>query len=274
MADLYNILGVDKTASQDDIKKAYRKLASKHHPDRGGNTQKFQEIQTAYDTLSDPNKRAEYDNPRPQFNGNWQGEGVPPGFEDLFSSFGFGDIFGQRRSSRAARNRDLNLETQITLAEAYSGKELIASVQLPSGRDQTLEVKIPAGVRDGTTLRLNGMGDDSVSNIPRGNINLTIRVKPDHRFRREGDDLVMEHTISCFDAILGKTVQFQTIDGKTLETNIPPGIQPGQTMSVHGHGMPNMNDPRMKGRLLIKVNITIPKTLTDSQKDSLRKIIQ
>jgi curved DNA-binding protein len=145
--DYYNILGVDRSASQDDIKKAYRKLAAKHHPDRGGDTAKFQEISAAYDTLSDPNKRSQYDNPQPQ-GGFQQYGGMPPGFEEMFRGFGnspFGDIFGQRRQ-QPVRNRTLNLQTQITLEEAFKGKDLLANVQLPSGRDQLLEVKIPAGV--------------------------------------------------------------------------------------------------------------------------------
>ena len=273
MADYYNILGVDRSASQDDIKKAYRKLAAKHHPDRGGDTAKFQEISVAYDTLGDPDKRSQYDNPAPQ--GFQQYGGMPPGFEDILRGFGgnpFGDIFGNRRA-QSARNRTLNLQTQITLEEAFSGRELVANVQLPSGRNQTLEIKIPAGVRDGTTLRLAGMGDDTVSQLPRGDIHLTIQVIPHNRFHREGDDLIMKLDISCFDAILGTSVQFNSIDGKTLETNIPAGIQHGQLMNIQGQGMPNMSDIRMRGRLLIEIRIKIPTTLTDNQKEELRKII-
>lgn len=272
MADYYNILGVDRSASQDDIKKAYRKLAAKHHPDRGGDTAKFQEISAAYDTLSDPNKRSQYDNPAPQ--GFQQYGGMPPGFEDILRGFGggpFGDIFGGRR--QPVRNRTLNLQTQITLEEAFIGKELVANVQLPSGRDQVLEIKIPAGVRDGTTLRLAGMGDDSVSNMPRGDIHLTIQIIPHGKFHREGDDLIMKLDISCFDAILGTSVQFDSIDGKTLETNIPAGIQHGQLMNIQGQGMPIMSNNRMRGRLLIEIGIKIPTTLTDVQKEELRKII-
>jgi curved DNA-binding protein len=274
MADYYNILGVDRSASQDDIKKAYRKLAAQHHPDRGGDTAKFQDISVAYDTLGDPDKRAQYDNPAPQ--GFQPYGGMPPGFEDILRGFGgnspFGDLFGGRRA-QPARNRTLNLQTQITLEEAFSGRELVANVQLPSGRNQTLEIKIPAGVRDGTTLRLAGMGDDTVSHLPRGDIHLTIQIVPHNRFHREGDDLIMKLDISCFDAILGTSVQFNSIDGKTLETNIPAGIQHGQLMNIQGQGMPNMSDIRMRGRLLIEIRIKIPTTLTDNQKEELRKII-
>ncbi len=274
MADYYEILGVARTATQEEIKKAYRKLASQHHPDKGGDTKKFQEIQTAYDILSNPDKRAQYDNPQPQFR---EYGGMPPGFEDIINQMfgggsGFGDFFGRR--PQAVRNRTLNLQTQITLEEAYNGKELVANVRLPSGRDQTLEVKIPPGIRNGVTLRLAGMGDDSISNVPRGDIHLTVNVLPHRTFKREEDDLVMDLNINCFDAILGKKIEFNTIDGKTLETTIPAGIQPGQTLNVQGYGMPNMTNPLMKGRLLVNINITIPTTLTDDQKEALKKIIQ
>lgn len=274
MADYYSILGVNKNATQDEIKKAYRKLAAQHHPDRGGDTAKFQEISAAYDTLGDPEKRAQYDNPRPQFDGFQQYGGMPPGFEDILRGFGgFGDIFGQRRA-QPARNRTMNLQTQISLEEAFNGKTLVADIQLPSGRTQTLDIKIPAGIKNGTTLRLAGMGDDSVSNVPRGDIHLTVNVLEHPIFRREGDDLIRVFEINCFDAILGKTIEITTIDGKTLETQIPPGIQPGRIIALQGYGMPHVSNNYMKGRLLLEIRITIPTTLTDDQKSQLRKIIQ
>lgn len=278
MTDYYQTLGVDRSASQDDIKRAYRGLASKHHPDKGGDTVKFQEIQAAYATLSDPQKKEEYDNPRPQFHGGGGG-GMPAGFEDIFSQmFGggngnpFGDVFGRR--PQPVRNRNLNLQTQITLEEAFHGKELIATIQLPSGRDQVLEVKIPAGVSDGITLRLAGMGDDSVSNAPRGDIHLSIHVMPHRVYQRQGDDLVKSLSVSCLDAIIGKSVQFDTIDGKTLEVMINPGTQHGQTLAVQGYGMPNMANAYMKGRLLLNINITVPTNLTESQKELIKQIVK
>lgn len=278
MTDYYQTLGVDRSASQDDIKRAYRGLASKHHPDKGGDTVKFQEIQAAYATLSDPQKKEEYDNPRPQFHSGGGG-GMPQGFEDIFSQmFGgggspFGDVFGGRRP-QPVRNRNLNLQTQITLEEAFHGKELIATIQLPSGRDQVLEVKIPPGVSDGITLRLAGMGDDSVGNTPRGDIHLSIHVMPHRVYQRQGDDLVKSLSVSCLDAIIGKSVQFDTIDGKTLEVMINPGTQHGQTLAVQGYGMPNMSNAYMKGRLLLNINITVPTNLTESQKELIKQIVK
>lgn len=275
MSDYYSILGISKSASQDEIKKAYRKLAAIHHPDRGGDTAKFQEIQAAYDVLSNPQKKSEYDNPPQQHFNNFNG--VPPGFEDIFSNmFGgdFSNIFGRHQHRQHnVKNKTLTFSTQITLEDAYTGKDVLTSIKLPSGKERTIEVKIPPGIRDNTTLRLAGMGDDSISNIPPGDIHLTISIQPHKIFKRNNDDLIMDTTITCFDAILGKKLEFVTLSGKTLETIIPAGIQPGQLLNINGHGMPNMSNPLMKGRLLINLNISIPTTLTEQQKEDLKKII-
>lgn len=273
MPDYYNTLGVSKDSSPDEIKRAYRRLASQHHPDKGGDTKKFQEIEEAYRTLGDPEKRQAYDNPAPQ--GFREFGGMPPGFEDLFASMmggnnPFGDIFGRRQQGH--RNRTLNIQTQINLEDAFTGKELMANLKLPSGRDQMIEVKIPAGIQDGTTLRLSGMGDDTFPNSPRGDIHLTVNVMPHSIFRRQGDDLVREIEISAIDAMLGKTLLVDTIDGRTLEIQINAGTQPGQILSASGYGMPNMRDPRFTGRMLLEIKINIPKYLTDEQKTALEKL--
>jgi len=266
--DYYNILGVAKTATPDEIKKAYRKLASQHHPDKGGNKEKFQEIQSAYAVLSDEQKRAEYDNPPQQFNfGN-------NGFEDMLAqAFGRGFPFGRSGSQSFRKNRTLSLRTDITLEEAFSGKELIATVRLPSGREQMLEVKIPAGVRDGTVLRLAEIGDDSIQNIARGDIHLSVHISPHEIFQRNGDDLLRSLKITCFEAILGCTKQFDTVDGKTLEVNVPAGIQSGQIMNVPLYGMPVMENQTLRGRLLLSIDISIPTNLTNTQKDIIRQLI-
>ena len=280
MADHYQTLGVDRNASPDDIKRAYRKLAAQHHPDKGGDTAKFQEISAAYDTLSNPDKKAQYDNPQPQFQnapggggspGGFYfhtGGGIPPGFEDIFAQFG---MFGQRQQPK---NRTLNIQTTISLEDAFNGKDLVASIGLPSGREQMVEIKIPVGTHDGLVLRLAGMGDDSVPNAPRGDIHLTVSVLEHPKFRRQGDDLTCNIEISCIDAMLGKTMQVDTIDGKTLEITIQPGTQHGQTLAAAGYGMPKLNDNRYKGRLLMPVVITIPTFLTNEQKRILQQNFQ
>lgn len=273
MKDYYNILGVGKTADAEEIKRAYRRLASIHHPDKGGNKTKFQEIQEAYDILSDPQKRADYDNPaQNSFN---QFGGVPPGFEDIFSAFGnMGGPFSHFFHARQQRNKNLNIQTTISLEESFHGKDLIANIKLPSGKDQLIEVKIPQGVQNGITLRLAGMGDDSIPNLPRGDIHLTVNVAPHSKFIRQDDDLISTLEISAIDAMLGKTIQISTIDGKNLEIKVAPGTQPNQTLAVNGYGMPNMRDPRFRGRLLINLTIKIPTDLNSAQKDLLMRYFQ
>ena len=274
MTDYYSTLGVSKSADANEIKRAYRRMANQHHPDKGGDTEKFKEIEEAYRTLSDPQKKAEYDNPQPQFGGPGGFHfhtGNMGGFEDIFAQFGggpFGDIFGRGRQQR---NRTLNIQTSITLEEAYYGKDLLATLGLPSGREQTIEVKIPAGIQDGTTLRLTGLGDDSIPGIPRGDLHLTVHVQQHSIFQRQGDDLIRSINIDCIEAMLGKKVSITTLDNKTLEVSVNPGTQPGQTLSVAGYGMPKMADPRFKGRLLVNVNVTIPQTLTAAQKSLLEQ---
>lgn len=269
--DYYETLGVSRSANAEEIKQAYRRMANQHHPDKGGDTEKFKEIEEAYRTLSDPQKKAEYDNPMQGGPGGFHFHtGNMGGFEDIFAHFGgspFGDIFGRQRQPQ--RNRTLNIQTVITLEEAFYGKDLLATLGLPSGREQTIEVKIPAGIQDSTTLRLSGLGDDSITGIPRGDLHLTVNVQPHRIFQRQGDDLIRNIDINCIDAMLGKKVSITTLDNKTLEVSVNPGTQPGQTLSVAGYGMPRMADPRFKGRMLINVNITIPQNLTTDQKSLL-----
>jgi len=284
MTNYYNTLGVAQNADQEEIKRAYRKLAAQYHPDKaGGDTEKFQEIQAAYETLSDPNKRNQYDNPQPQFNGPGGfhfsfggGGGVPPGFEDIFAHFGgghpFGDIFGQRRGV-PQRNRTINIQTTITLEEAFYGKNLIANIGLPSGREQTIEVQIPPGISDGLTLRLANMGDDTVQSLPRGDIHLTVKVENNSVFHRQDDDLVYQLQLNCLDAIVGKLIRITTLDKKQVDINISPGTQNGQMLAVPGYGMPLINNPQMRGKLLIQSNIVIPTNLSQHQRELIKQVL-
>jgi DnaJ-class molecular chaperone len=208
--DYYNILGVAKGATQEEIKKAYRSLAMKHHPDRGGDTNKFKELEEAYRTLSDEQKRAEYDNPQPQFGGGGPGGfhfnfNGAPGFENMF-----GDIFGFQQR-RQPVNRNLQLQTAITLEDAFYGKEIIANVRLPNGREQTINIKVPPGIHEGTTLRLAGMGDDSIPQLPRGDILLSVHIQDHPIYKRQGDDLLIDHEITCIDAMCGGVIDVQSV---------------------------------------------------------------
>lgn len=265
--DYYKTLGVSKNASQDEIKKAYRKLASKHHPDRGGDTKKFQEIQVAYDVLSDDQKRAEYDNPSPQFGGfdgnGWRfTSGNPEDFENIFNQFGF---FGQRPGARQRRNKNLNVRVTMTLEEILEGKTVIGSLTLPSGRDQPIDLKIPKGVKHGDVIKYSSLGDDSIPGIPRGDVIVTIEELAHYNFIRDGDNLRMEYNVSAFDAILGTVIRITSIDNTTLEIKVPAGSQPGTTLSCSDYGMPKYNS-NQRGKLYIKLNVVIPKNISDEDK--------
>lgn len=275
MSDYYQILEIDRAADEQTIKSAFRKLAMVHHPDKGGDITKFQEIQEAYAVLSNPEKRANYDRPQPQYQTHYQHGPGTVHFE--FDIDQFEDIIGPNhpfyahRRKRTPVNQNIQLQTAITLEEAFTGKELIANLTLPSGKEETINIKIPAGIHHATTLRLSGMGDDSLPDIPRGDILLYVHVQDHVLFRRQGDDLIQDIEINAIDAMLGKTVVVASIDHKQLQTEVPAGLQHDSMLSLTGCGMPNFNDPTRRGKLLLRIKIKIP-TCSEEQKEILRKL--
>lgn len=264
MTNYYQTLGVSENASPDEIKKAYRSLANKHHPDKGGDQAMFKDISVANDILSDPQKRAEYDQQRmggPQVRFH---TGGMPDFGDMFGGgnpFGgaFGDIFGQARGIR--RNRDLNIQCQVTLLDSYLGKQLEANYRLPSGRNQTVVINVPPGISHGETIRYQGLGDDSIPNVPRGSLNVTIIVLPDENFQRVNDDLYTTVHINPIEAMIGchRTVKF--ITGEDREIDIRPGVESGTEYASAGTGFSNLQTNR-RGRFVILINIRTP-NITD-----------
>ncbi|MCK6539511.1 MAG: DnaJ domain-containing protein [Anaerolineales bacterium] len=284
--DYYKILGVDRKASEEDIRKAYRKLAKQYHPDYNPDNkqaeERFKEINEAYEVLSDAKKRAYYDRVGSDYS-QWQRRGAPGDFNwdqyggfpggaraagmddlnDLFGS-GFSDffqtIFGMRgRTASRSQPQGYQQEMDITLEEAYKGTtRLIES----SGKQK--RVRIPAGVRAGSKVRVAGAGPNGLD------LYLILNIKEDERFERRGDDLHTTATVDIFTAILGGEADVETLDGR-IKLNIPAGTQPGQIFRLAGRGMPHLRDPKNKGDLFVKVKVQVPKYLTSKQRELLEE---
>jgi molecular chaperone DnaJ len=309
--DYYEILGVEKKASQDEIKKAFRKAAVKHHPDKeGGDENKFKEAGEAYEVLSNQEKRQRYD----QFghagvgtsaaSGGQAGVG---GFDDFFRAAGFGgqtggqrvhvnlddlgvdigDIFdsffsggsrGVYGNRRQAKGRDVQTRLSIDFEEAIKGinqKEIIydkVSTKSDGTSERTkksFKMKIPAGIDDGSVMRLGGYGEE-ISDGPSGDLLVEIRVKPHKNFVREGDLILSRDSISMIDAALGTEIDVDTVDGKkTLK--IPAGTQPGTDFRLRGLGVPHLRGGG-RGDHIVQINVTVPKKLSRKQKKALEDI--
>jgi DnaJ-class molecular chaperone len=273
--DYYQILGVKADASEDDIKRAFRKLAREHHPDRHQGADKaqaearFKEVSSAYDVLSDPQKRQQYDQMRsyfshagrpgpgmgggpfggtaPSWGGSPRGFESPLGWEDLFGAF-FGGSGAATRPGPGAppgRGTDVSASLEVSLEEAYQGTT--REVRNPRSGAR-LRVKIPAGVETGSTVRA-------------GDLTLGITVRPDPRFEREGDDLRMELPITFLEAIDGGEVPVPTLDG-SVKMKIPPRTQSGRTFRLKGKGMPRLKEEG-RGDLYVKVSIHLPPEIDD-----------
>ena len=272
--DYYATLGLQRNASDAEIKKAYRSLAMKYHPDRGGDEKRFKEISQAYDFLSDPEKKQIIDlggDPNAQSGGG--GFNQNP-FEFHFNTGNFGDIFGNFGFGRQPqrRNRSLSITVEITLEDVLSGKDFAAEVSIP-GKNKMVNIQIPPGIEHGQQIRYEGMGDDSIPGLRPGDLLVNVMVREHPRYKREGTSLVIEQGVSVWDALLGASIEIQTLDRKTLSMNLPPGTQPDTVMSCKGEGLPNMRT-RQRGNLLIRIKVTMPKNLTPEQINMIQQIKQ
>ncbi len=298
--NFYDVLGVKRDASQDEIKKAFRKLAQKHHPDAGGDEEKFKEISEAYDTLSDPEKRKEYDQilmfggiPGADFGGNG-GRGraytttVNAGdWADIFSGFGgaqasegggfsgfdFSSIFGgQGRAARPAKGGDLTLSIEVSFTEALEGAQRKITYRIPStGDEQSLTVKIPAGAVEGGKLRYKKRGEYGANGGERGDLVITTHVASHPVFSRDGADVRMDLPISIYEAALGTTVEIPTPRGQTVRLRVPAGTQEGKTFRFKDLGAPNVKKKGQNGALLVTVRIQVPKELSKEEREALEK---
>ncbi|OGO40497.1 MAG: hypothetical protein A2Z04_05895 [Chloroflexi bacterium RBG_16_57_9] len=309
--DYYKILGVDKKATEKDIKQAYRKLARKFHPDvNPGDNQaesRFKEINEAHEVLSDPEKRKKYD----QFGSEWQqwqragnrpqdfdwGQwaGASPGgnvryatpeemeeilgglggFSDFFQSL-FGGTrtepgFGTRNRTgfRGRAGQDLEQTVEITLEEAYHG-----TMRRLQKEGRILEVKIPPGVKTGSKVKMTGEGLPGMGGAPAGDLYLNIEVQPHPNFDRREDDLTIDLPVDLYTALLGDEVKVPTLKGTSVLLKVPPETQNGQTFRLKGQGMPTLRDPKQHGDLFVRIQVQLPKNLSERERDQFRQLAQ
>ena len=277
--DYYEVLGVTKAASADELKKAFRRAAIEHHPDKGGDEAKFKEVNEAYEVLSNSEKRQRYD----QFGhagvggassgggspfGGFQGQNVNFDFSDLG---GFGDLFNSffGGAQRQRRGRDLQTIVELSFEEAVFGteKEVKISHRSANVKDGILKLKVPAGVDDGNTIRLREHGEH-ISDGPAGDLYVQIRVRPHKMFTREGSLILSAVHISMIDAALGTEIDVQTVDGQ-VRMKIPAGTQSGTDFKLSGHGVPVGQDRR--GAHIVTIVVDTPTKLSKRQQELLEE---
>jgi curved DNA-binding protein len=269
----YEILCVPDKATAEEIKRAYRKLASQHHPDKGGDKNRFQEIQQAYDTLSDVAKRQQYDQQLRGGGTQWHFSSAGmnhPDIDAIFKQFGFGDPFSHVRQQQR-RNKDLRIEIAVPLVTTLEAQTKIISVATTNGQRETVEVNIPRGVTNGTTIKYSGLGDNLFNTIPRGDLYVHFNVHGAENFITNGVDLYTPVSVNCLLAIVGGSTRVVGIDGREFELTVPPGTQPGTRFRVHNQGLYHMNSDQ-RGHLYVEVAVTVPKDLSESQLEIVRNL--
>jgi len=299
--DYYKVLGVAKTATPEEIKKAYRKLALKYHPDKTKGDkiaeEKFKEVNEANEVLSDPQKRKKYD----QFGEDWkhyQEAGAQPGgfdwskyaggrggqthtmsqeeFSEMFNEEGAGDLFemlfglhpGERRGrrNRAVKGEDFEAETTLSLEEAYHGSERLLKIH-----DQTIKIMMKPGIADGQVLRVAGKGGRGSNGGTNGNLYITIRIAPHAEFQRRGNDLYCDRSVELYTAMLGGKARIKTIKN-TVNVDIPKETPNGKVLRLLGLGMPVYGTKNEFGNMYVKIVIQLPDHLNKEEIELFKKL--
>lgn len=282
--DYYSVLGVDKNASLDEIKSRYRKLAKQYHPDKNpGNKEaedKFKKLSEAYAVLSDPEKKKKYDAfGSEKFHQQYSQEDIFSGsnLNDIFREMGFGGFgFGGQgfevrfgSGGMGGMGRSLDVESQITVSLEECAKGVEKQISFKVGRKtETVTLKIPAGIAEGTKMRLAGKGNEA--NGARGDLYLTVHVAPHPVFRREGDDVIAKAGVNISDALLGGTVEVETLEG-ARSVKISAGTQPGQKIRIKGHGIKKLKGAG-NGDMYIEIFVKTPKSLTPAQQKIVEQL--
>ncbi|WP_224958879.1 DnaJ C-terminal domain-containing protein [Geomonas subterranea] len=288
--DYYEVLGLKKGASADEIKRAYRKLAVKYHPDKNpGDKQaeeRFKEINEAYAVLSDPKKKEQFDQfGSTNFHQRFSQEDIFRGFnvDDMFRDQGFGtdDIFsrifgdavrrqrGGRGRSMAAKGEDFSMEIQVTFRDAYDGAEKRVAFMRDGAREE-LSVKIPAGIETGARLRVAGRGAPGRMGGPAGDLYLSVTVGTDPLFQREGADIVLSHEVRFSRAVLGGQVEVPTMEG-AKRIKIPAGIQSGTKVRLKGLGFPVLGS-QARGDMYVRIAVHVPEKLSARQRELVEQL--
>lgn len=296
--DYYNVLGVDKNATQDDIKKAYRKLARKYHPDLNPNDEsakkKFQELNEANEVLTDPEKRKKYDqygehwkhgdayeqarqqakgrggaagghNPFEGFDFNYSGNYDTGEYSDFFEEL-FGSRFGGGGRRTAFRGSDYQANVELTLTQAATTHQQVFTVN-----ERNIRITVPAGIQDKQKIKLSGQGGEGQNGGPRGDIYITFHVLPDSRFERRGDDLHAKIDIDLFTALLGGEAFVETLSG-TVKVKIKPETQSGSKIRLKGKGFPRYKQDGQYGDFYAEINVILPTNLSEEQKRLLKQV--
>lgn len=300
--DYYKILGISKTASAEEIKSAFRKLATKYHPDKNRTDpkaeEKFKDINEAYQVLSDPEKRSKYDTLGSNWNAHRGSGGTGDNFnwEQWFNSGGgrqkrktqsnpFGDIFGgggglsdfferifgggftqtQNNSNKSFKGNDYETEVELSLEESFKG-----TLRKLNINEKKVEVKFKRGIRSGQTLRLSGLGEEVSNGGSNGDLIIHVKINSDKHIDRKGDDLYVDVFLDFFTILLGGSAKIKTFGG-TIKFNIPEGSQLGKILKIPKMGMPNYENPELKGDLYLILNTILPEKLSDQEIEIVSK---